>query len=179
MRIEAVEAAIALAVCRTAEALPESSRVFGRGYDALVYHACLRALSEEMRAGDGAGNAAKPHSPCAAATGEGGALCLASVDAVKRTRRKIGDRFFRKKWLPLEANPDVFNALGEQLGLPTAAVHLCVCVCVCVCVRAFVRVRAYSCVCVCACVRAYLPTCMHACMHTHTSGALPRRVRNG
>ena len=91
MRIEAVEAAIALAVCRTAEALPESSRVFGRGYDALVYHACLRALSEEMRAGDGAGNAA-----AAAATGEGGALCLASVDAVKRTRRKIGDRFFRK-----------------------------------------------------------------------------------
>ena len=30
MRIEAVEAAIALAVCRTAEALPGSSRVFGR-----------------------------------------------------------------------------------------------------------------------------------------------------
>ena len=107
MRIEAVEAAIAHSVCRTAEALPESSRVFGRGYDALCT-TCLRAPPEEMRAGDGAG---KRRCGCHGRA----APCARSVDAAKRTRRKIGDRF-SAKGLPFEANPDAFNALASSLA---------------------------------------------------------------
>jgi len=98
VRIDAVEAEISKAMGRAGEALP----VPIKGYDVVVLHACLRAIAEETFASD-----AKA-SPIAA-----------SLTAVKKTRRKIGDRFFRKKWLPLESNPEVFNELGRQLGLPT------------------------------------------------------------
>ena len=32
----------------------------------------------------------------------------------------MNDRFFRKKWLPLESNPEIFTEFGRQLGLPGA-----------------------------------------------------------
>uniref|UniRef100_A0A7S0VS93 Ubiquitin carboxyl-terminal hydrolase n=1 Tax=Hemiselmis tepida TaxID=464990 RepID=A0A7S0VS93_9CRYP len=66
------------------------------GYAGCVLTACVAALDAER------GVAA-----------EGGA-----AEAVRAVRRQIGDRFFRKKWLPLESNPEIFNALAGQLGMP-------------------------------------------------------------
>ena len=102
-RIDAVEAEIAKAMARAGAALA----VPVEGYDAVVFHACLRALAEELSCDGSMSSSQLP--------------VTESLQAVKSTRRKIGDRFFRKKWLPLESNPDVFNQLGRQLGLPTGA----------------------------------------------------------
>ena len=98
-RIDLVESEIAKAVVRAGEALASPMK----DYESVVYHACLRALTEELFSHD------IKSSPISA-----------SLKAVKTTRRKIGDRFFRKNWLPMESNPDIFNQLGQQLGLPTA-----------------------------------------------------------
>ncbi len=105
VRIDAVETEISKAIGRAASSMP----VPIRGYDAVVLHASLRAITEENYVGD-----FSPTDPPPIA---------ASLTAVKKTRRKIGDRFFRKKWLPLESNPDIFNQLGAQLGLPTSEVE--------------------------------------------------------
>jgi hypothetical protein len=104
VRIDAVEAEISQAMGRAGAALP----VPITGYEMVVAYACLRALTEEVCAGDLSG------SPIAS-----------SLQAVKSTRRKIGDRFFRKQWLPLESNPDVFNSLGQQVHVLKRCLYVC------------------------------------------------------
>jgi len=90
-RVKVVEGMIATAVASGASKAGATD-----GYAGCVLTACVSALNVER------GIAI-----------EGGA-----ADAVRAVRRKIGDRFFRKKWLPLESNPDIFNGLGAQLGMP-------------------------------------------------------------
>jgi len=101
-RIAAVEAQLCAAMAQAKHAHPLTRSL--SPYAAVVWFAAIRALSE----------LAWPHQGQEALEG----LDKASRAAVKAVRRKIGDRFFRKKWLPLESNPEVFNGLGRQLGLP-------------------------------------------------------------
>uniref|UniRef100_A0A7S0F546 Ubiquitin carboxyl-terminal hydrolase n=1 Tax=Hanusia phi TaxID=3032 RepID=A0A7S0F546_9CRYP len=98
VRIQLVETEIVKSITGSAD---EMSWNDFRGYQAVALYACLRALAEEN-----------------GEQGTVGGLIGSSLKLIKATRRKIGDRFFRKKWLPLESNPDIFNELGYQIGLP-------------------------------------------------------------
>jgi hypothetical protein len=83
---------------------------------AVVFYAALRAVLEE----DVPGGFAEEMGAKGGHQRGPGASVAQSLAALKAVRRRVNDRFFRKKWLPLESNPDIFNTLGRQLGLPPA-----------------------------------------------------------
>jgi hypothetical protein len=39
---------------------------------------------------------------------------VVTAAATAEIRQRIGDRFFRRKWVPLESSPAVFGALAAQ-----------------------------------------------------------------
>lgn len=91
------------ALLAEAEAASAAHAGLGSGYEGVVRLAASRAVLLERHA-PGAGQESRPDHK--------------SRCAVKDVRTKVQERFYQKRWLPLESNPDVFNQLGRMLGLP-------------------------------------------------------------